>query len=156
MSLPLLTNARGRHRLTKSRVYKIWGGMKSRCYTPSATGYENYGGKGIAVCAEWHSFETFFADMGHPAPGMSIERINNSKNYSAENCKWATKTEQNRNQCDLVYITRSGVTKCLTEWAADAGTSYSTIKARLNNGWDIDRALTTPVRGHKVYERRAS
>lgn len=73
--------------------------MHSRCSNPNATGYDRYGGRGIVVCPEWHSFEVFLSDMGFkPSPGHSIDRIDNDGNYEQDNCRWATRIEQQRNK----------------------------------------------------------
>jgi hypothetical protein len=81
--------------------YKVWKGMISRCELPSATGYENYGGRGIAVCDRWrHSFENFIADMGRrPSPRHQIDRYpNNDGHYEPSNCRWATPVQQAGNK----------------------------------------------------------
>lgn len=140
--------------MTNSKIYKIWTGMVSRCRIPSSTGYENYGGRGIKVCDRWLRFENFLIDMGEPATGQSIERIDGAGNYEPGNCKWASRKEQNRNQCDLVYVEFRGRCQCLSAWAEEVGSTFSTLKARINRGWPTEKVLTTPVRGHKEYQRR--
>jgi hypothetical protein len=73
--------------------------MHSRCYNPACNGFQNYGGRGITVCKRWHKFENFLADMGQrPAPGLTLERTNNSRGYLPSNCKWATQKEQAANK----------------------------------------------------------
>lgn len=80
-------------------VYRCWQNMKSRCYNPKATYYENYGGRGIKVCARWHKFDNFMNDMLPTwEPGLTLERKENDMNYTKENCVWATRKEQANNR----------------------------------------------------------
>ena len=80
-------------------AYRSWTTMKSRCYNEDNNRFYAYGGRGIRVCDRWlESFDNFFADMGDRPEGYSLDRIDVNGNYSPENCKWATTTEQSRNQ----------------------------------------------------------
>lgn len=85
------------HGMTNSRIYGIWGGMKSRCHIKSDSGYKNYGAKGISVCAEWGSsfvkFNEWACDNGYE-DYLTIDRINPKGNYEPSNCQWITQHEQ--------------------------------------------------------------
>lgn len=78
---------------------KAWEKMRERCLNPKDISYKNYGGRGITVCKRWLSFDNFLSDMGkRPSPKHSLDRINNDGIYEPSNCRWATRTEQNRNR----------------------------------------------------------
>lgn len=90
---------RATHGLSGTPVHKVWKGMLQRCSNPAYTQYKDYGGRGITVCDRWRIFERFFEDMGdRPSNKHTLERVENSGNYTPDNCAWVTRTVQNRNQ----------------------------------------------------------
>lgn len=144
------------HGLSDTPTYKIWQGMKKRCYDTNCKSYGTYGGRGISVCSEWlDSFENFYADMGKRPSGKSIERRNSDGNYDPSNCVWATRSEQNRNRSINRYVEVSGRRMCLTEACEIYGLRLSIVLHRLKRGWELTRALETPpLRDWKRTPRR--
>jgi hypothetical protein len=136
------------HNESNSRLHSIWRGIKKRCLNPNAGNYSDYGGRGITVCAEWvNSYEKFRDDMGHPPfVGASIDRIDNEKGYSKENCRWATVIEQRHNVRSNINLTYEGETHCLAEWARIKKMNEQTLYCRIRKGWDVADALTRDIR----------
>lgn len=134
------------HGILKSRTpeYRVWIGIRRRCFDPSREKYHLYGGRGITVCQRWNeSFDDFLSDMGHrPSPKHQIDRINTDGNYEPSNCRWATVTEQIRNRRNSLVVTAFGKTLTIAEWSEITGLSYPAILFRVNSGWDAERALT--------------
>ncbi len=138
--------ANTKHGMYGSPEYKTWQGMKQRCYNKSFQQYADYGGRGITVCERWMSFENFLEDMSKRPEGMSLDRIDNEKGYSKENCRWTTEYEQKRNTRRNHCITFNGETKCLQDWAESIGIKANTLINRLNRSkWPLEKALTTPA-----------
>ena len=140
--------ASAKHHGVGTTTYNIWRSMKARCKNPGNSRYYCYGAKGITVCPEWqHDFEAFVRDMGwRPSPKHSIGRKDNTQGYFKDNCRWETSHGQARNMTTNKLITIGGVTLCQAEWAERFGLSQQTLWQRLHLNWDIERALTTPVR----------
>lgn len=138
-------HGRYKHGMHKSAEYQAWADMRGRCQNKNHKSYDGYGGRGILVCERWNSFENFIADIGlRPSSDLSLERINNEKGYSPDNCKWATRTVQNRNRRDNRFITFNDETHCLSGWAAKLGIHVGTLSHRLKK-WSVEKSLTTPV-----------
>ena len=146
---------KSKHGFYKTRIYKTWKNMKSRCNNPNASKYYLYGGKGIKVCDEWsNDFMSFYnwAMVNGYQEGLTIDRIDSDKNYCPENCRWATYKEQNSHlkysdKCAIVpkIIEYNGEKMNLTEWANKLGMNPKTLHARYERGWSIKRMLETPT-----------
>lgn len=122
------------HGKSKTRIYRIWTSMKTRCHCKSDTNYKKYGAKWIAVCDEWKSdFMSFYNwayDNGYDDT-LSIERLDNNLGYSPSNCKWIPQRDQSLNRRICRKITINGVTKLQKQWANEIGISdVSIIQAR--------------------------
>lgn len=132
----------------RSSEYISWIAMRTRCKNTGGKDYARYGGRGIQVCDRWSSFDAFLADMGpKPSRRRSLDRIDNGKGYSPENCRWATKRTQGENRDVTIWITHNGVTKTQSSWSRYLGGSTSLVAGRLAKGWSEAKAVTTPIKG---------
>ena len=130
-----------------SKTYDSWHSMIQRCTNPNNIAYHDYCGRGITVCKRWLKFENFLEDMGEVPIGYSIDRIDNDGNYCKSNCRWSTRSEQQRNTTRNHMISFRGKTQCLAAWAEEFHINYSTLCSRIFiYGWSIKKALTTPVK----------
>ncbi len=141
------------HGMTNAPEYKVWEAMRRRCLKISDPSYERYGGRGIEVCVAWLSFESFYADMGHRPDGGTLERIDNDRGYSSENCRWATRLEQSNNRRSNRWLTVNGERKTITEWSRGLGASDGTVAARVKRGWRVEDAVMLPVNSVRSYDR---
>lgn len=135
-----IADARRVHGQWGTPTYGSWAAMNRRCRAEP-----RYLARGITVCSRWSVFANFLADMGERPDGKSLDRIDNEKGYSPENCRWATARQQNRNTTRNRRVTFEGRTLCVTEWAAELGMPPKTLALRFARGWSPERALTTPV-----------
>lgn len=138
-----------KHGLSDSKLCDVWRSMKERCYNPRVDQYKDYGGRGIIVCPEWcNEFQAFYdwaMENGYKE-GLTIDRKDNNGNYEPSNCRWATRKEQNNNTRANHLITHNDKTQTLTQWAQEVHIKSHTLLARLNRGWSVEKALTTPVK----------
>jgi hypothetical protein len=125
-----------KHGMTKSREYRSWHTMKSRCLNKQHPKYYMYGGRGITVCQEWvESFEQFYKDMGERPPNTSIDRVDTNRGYEPSNCKWSTPYEQQRNTRRNAYIEDNGERLTITDWSRKLGIPTGTLFKRKKMGW---------------------
>lgn len=132
------------HGMSRSLEYSSWHAMKSRCLDPKHVAYKRYAGNGITICPEWiDSFDQFYIDMGlRPGKAFTLERVNNNKGYCKENCRWATRKEQNNNRRNTIIIEIDGVYKSLTQWCQELNLNYHAIWRRIHrHGDDPQKAL---------------
>ena len=117
--------------------------------------YVRYGGAGIGVCKAWQTFQGFIADMGEAPADLTLERIDNSKGYSPDNCKWATYAEQSRNRSSSKNLTLNGKTQVAADWMAELSLTHDQIYKRIRRGWsDEEVLLGRPIRlGNEVLQR---
>ncbi len=132
-----------KHGLRHTPEYRIWRAIKNRCYNDKSDSYHYYGERGIAICDEWKDdFEAFYKDMGpRPTARHSIDRKDNDKGYSKENCRWATSAEQQINKRNSVFYCRNGVYRTLTAWCRELGISYERAYKRMQRGASFEEAI---------------
>ncbi len=122
-----------KHGMYYTSEYQVYLSMKQRCYNESHKSFIHYGGRGIKVCDSWlNSFDNFINDIGfRPSKDYSLDRIDNNKGYSKDNCKWATRKEQSRNVRTNRIFEFNGQKKCLSEWAEIIGVSQQNLYYKL-------------------------
>ena len=133
---------RGASRL---RAFQTWKHMRERCEDPANKSYPRYGGRGIKVCDGWLRFENFFADMGERPPGLTLERVDNERDYEPSNCIWADMRRQQNNRSNNRLITYRGEARTIAQWARELNMPSTTLTNRLRLlGWTVERAFTEP------------
>lgn len=139
-------HSRYKHGLSKGRPYAIWNGIHSRCYNKKVISYPRYGAKGIKMCDSWKDdFINFWNDMKDTYfEGAQIDRIDNDKGYSKDNCRWVTLKEQGRNKKSVRLYNFNG--EMLTSFEIDKklGLCKGTVRARIiHYKWPIEKAIST-------------
>lgn len=120
--------------------------MLLRCNDPDNQAYENYGGRGIKVCKDWHTLERFVEQLpdGYFV-GAEMDRIDNDGHYEPGNVRWVTRQVNTTNRRTRVNLTLGDKTQSISEWSKETGISVSVIWSRLNeHKWSVERTLTTP------------
>ena len=148
MSAPKNNKNHLTHGLSHTRIDNIYKSMISRCYHKRNNRYERYGARGICVCTEWLEDKTKFfewAFLNGYADGLTLDRIEVDKDYSPDNCRWATQKEQQNNRSNTIYLTVGDEKHTISEWSEITGIKRGTIWSRLKKGYPpnmIIRAVT--------------
>lgn len=142
-----MTSIRTRsHGRCKTPEYSVWAGMLARCTNTKTQSYKNYGGRNITVSEEWKQFDNFYNDMGErPFKDAQIDRIDNDKGYSRENCRWATPKENARNTRRTKKVYYNGEERKLIDIIGEMELSKPTVLKRLYLGWPVEKAIEEPV-----------
>lgn len=141
------------HGGSKDRLYGVWRKMKARCYDESQKGYENYGGRGITVCAEWihdyTEFKKWAMSNGYDEKAergeYTLDRIDVNKGYAPDNCRFINMKEQANNRNNNTIIEFDGKKQTISQWADELGIKLVTLQARYQRGWSTEKMLTTAV-----------
>ena len=133
------------HGLSKKRLYYEWVGMRQRCtYEKDTKEYANYGGRGITVCDLWMNDFLAFAKWALAngyKDNLTLDRVDNNRGYSPENCRWATVKQQSNNRRTNRILEYKGKRLTLTEWSEILGINKNTILSRLRRGWSVEKSL---------------
>jgi hypothetical protein len=145
----------------RTKLYQTWSGIRARCRDPKHISYPNYGARGIAVCDEWQDYGAFkeWALANGYAEGMWIDRIDSDGPYEPDNCRWITPKENIRRAHAGRRFRRYvifGEAKTMGEWVEDprCACSYYTLRNRIQRGWPLEEALTTPTKSAKDSRRK--
>lgn len=145
-----------RYKGGKSKLYDVLRMMKKRCNDKSCKQYADYGGRGIKVCDKWSNgldgYRNFrsWAEKNGYKEGLTIDRIDNDKGYSPQNCRWVTVKDQCRNKRNNIRITLDGKTQTFTEWCEEYGVPFDLAYNRYHAlGWEPIDAFTKPVEIHR-------
>lgn len=136
------------HGNTSNELWDVFYQMNQRCNNSGHKYYHCYGGRGITVCERWadtnpQGFINFLEDMGERPEGMTLDRIDNNKGYSKENCRWATRKQQSNNTRTVRLITFNGKTLSLSDWAKEIGIDVTTLSRRLDKmGLSFEDAIS--------------
>lgn len=121
--------------------------MKQRCDYAGSENYHLYGGRGITYDPQWSHYLNFLADMGRRPPGTTLDRLDSNGNYTKDNCRWATRAQQNNNRRNTRMITAFGETKTITDWSLELSIPAQRIRDRYTHGWRGEACFTTHKRG---------
>lgn len=137
-----------KHGLSDTNLYIVFRSMINRCYDPKHHAYKDYGGRGIYICDEWlNDFKVFYdwSMANGYQKGLTIDRIDNNKGYSPDNCRWTDWNTQANNKRNSKMFEYKGKKQTVSQWAKELGWGYTTLDNRLRAGWSFEKAITTPI-----------
>lgn len=136
-----------RHGLIKHPLHRSWANMKTRCSNKKVHNYKWYGGKGITVCSEWQKFCAFYewAMKNGWKEGLSLERLDNDRNYCPSNCTFIPRKHQQKNQSSNIRLTAFGKTQIISDWSRERGLPYEALRGRLKRGWSHEATVGLPL-----------
>lgn len=132
------------HGLSNTRLHKIWSMVIERCNNHNHVQYHRYGGRGIKMCEEWEKdFVAFYewAMANGYEDGLTLDREDNDKGYSPDNCRWITMREQQHNRSNNHLVTMNGRTQNVTQWCNELGVNRAYVYKRLKKGWSPEKAF---------------
>lgn len=139
-----------KHGFSHTRIFNIWKNMIARCEQPERADFCWYGGRGICVCEEWKNdflnFKKWALQNGY-ADQLTLDRVDNNKNYSPDNCRWANISMQARNRRNNHILIYKNQAKTIAEWSEITGIHRATLTSRVKAHWSIEKTLTLPVKG---------
>jgi hypothetical protein len=146
--MPALTHGHSRSG-NRTPEWTAWQNMIRRCTDTNFRQYDDYGGRGITVAAEWRGpggFERFLAAVGpRPSTEYTLDRKENDLGYAPGNVRWATRVTQNNNTSKNVFLTASGQTLTIAQWCKISGLKHNTVRGRLTAGWSPEKAVSEPA-----------
>lgn len=145
-----------KHGHSNTPIYYVWNTMLSRCYRQSSNSFQNYGGRGIKVCAEWHDAKTFisWAIQNKYAPGMEIDRIDVDGDYCPENCRFIPRLENANNKTNNKLIEYNGEKRTIAEWSRYFEVNYKNLSRNLKKGYSLEEAIHREKTGDRTHRKK--
>lgn len=126
------------------KLYWVYGAMLQRCYKKNCKQYYRYGGRGITVCKEWVenklSFYKWALEQGYKE-GLTLDRIDNDKGYSPDNCRWVDYKVQGNNTRRVHYLSYKGKVQSMKLWSEELNINYYNLRSKIRNGWTLEEVI---------------
>lgn len=141
--IKIMKRTYSKHGMTDTKLHYIWRAMKQRCNNVNNKRYKDYGGRNISYDKSWESFVNFYNDVKDTyKEGLSLDRIDNNKGYSKENCRWATSTEQANNQTRNIIIRYNKKSLNIKQWSDLLDINYATLYYRVSNNFPLNKMFS--------------